>query len=326
MKFLVIQTAFIGDAILASSVLEKLHEYYPQSDIDFFVRQGNQALFHNHPFIRRLYVWNKKSGKYKSLLSILKQVRKQRYDYVINLQRFATTGLFASLSKGKRIIGFKKNPFSFMFHEKYEHEIGNGKHEVERNHELIKNITDSNAAKLKLYPNDDDYEKVNKLKTFDYISISPASVWFTKQYPIDKWVEYIHSLDKSLKIYLLGGPSDRQLCEKIQNECNGWNISVLAGELSFLQSAALMKDAKMNFTNDSAPLHIASAMNAPITSVFCSTVPKFGFTPLSGVSKIVEVSEDLKCRPCGLHGKKECPLGHFNCAYMIKVEQLIIDS
>ncbi len=322
MKFLVIQTAFIGDAILASSVLEKLHEYYPQSDIDFFVRQGNQSLFKDHPFINKLYVWNKKSNKYKSLLSILKQVRKQKYDYVINLQRFATTGLFTSLSKGKKTIGFRKNPFSFTFHEKYEHEIGNGKHEIERNHQLIKNITDSNIAKLKLYPNKDDYEKVRKLKTDDYISISPASVWFTKQYPIDKWVEYIHSLDKSLKIYLLGGPSDRSLCEDIKRKCDAWNISVLAGELSFLQSAALMKDAKMNFTNDSAPLHIASAMNAPITSVFCSTVPEFGFTPLSDISKIVEVSSDLKCRPCGLHGKKECPLGHFNCAYMIDVKQL----
>ncbi len=322
MKFLIIQTAFIGDAILASSVLEKLHEYYPQSDIDFFVRQGNQSLFKNHPFINNLYVWNKKDNKYKNLLSILKRVRKQNYDYVINLQRFATTGLFTSLSKGKKLIGFKKNPFSFMFDERYEHEIENGKHEIERNHELIKNITDSNVAKLKLYPNKDDYEKVSKFKTDDYISISPASVWFTKQYPVDKWVEYIRSLDKSLKIYLLGGSSDKTLCERIKRECETWNISVLAGELSFLQSAALMKDAKMNFTNDSAPLHIASAMNAPITSVFCSTVPKFGFTPLSDISKIVEVSIHLKCRPCGLHGKKECPLGHFNCAYMINVDQL----
>ena len=48
-----------------------------------------------------------------------------------------------------------------------------------------------------------------------------------------------------------------------------------------------MKDAKMNYVNDSAPMHIASAVNAPVTAVFCSTVPEFGFGPLSDVSIIV---------------------------------------
>jgi heptosyltransferase-2 len=75
----------------------------------------------------------------------------------------------------------------------------------------------------------------------------------------------------------LGGPGDKKLCEELKTECNQENIVVLAGSLSFLESAALMKDATMNFTNDSAPLHIASAMDAPTTAVFCSTVPGFWF-------------------------------------------------
>jgi heptosyltransferase-2 len=69
----------------------------------------------------------------------------------------------------------------------------------------------------------------------------------------------------------------------------------------------------MNFVNDSAPMHFASAMNAPTTAFFCSTIPEFGFGPLSEFSRIVEASEELACRPCGLHGKKACPLGHFKC-------------
>ena len=69
--FLIVQTAFIGDAILATSLLEKLHEHYPYSKIDFLVRKGNEGLFQNHPFINQLIVWNKKSGKYKTLLAIL---------------------------------------------------------------------------------------------------------------------------------------------------------------------------------------------------------------------------------------------------------------
>jgi heptosyltransferase-2 len=76
----------------------------------------------------------------------------------------------------------------------------------------------------------------------------------------------------------------------------------------------------MNYVNDSAPLHLSSAMNAPVTAFFCSTVPEFGFTPLSEESNIVEVKQKLTCRPCGLHGYKKCPEGHFKCGNDIAID------
>jgi heptosyltransferase-2 len=88
----------------------------------------------------------------------------------------------------------------------------------------------------------------------------------------------------------------------------------MAGELSLLQSAALIKGAQMNYANDSAPLHIASAVDAPVTAVFCSTVTRFGYGPLSSNSRVVETESPLSCRPCGPHGHKKCPKGHFKCA------------
>jgi heptosyltransferase-2 len=105
------------------------------------------------------------------------------------------------------------------------------------------------------------------------------------------------------------------------DKCPGRDVRNLAGTLSFLQSAALMEKAAMNYVNDSAPLHLASAMNAPVTAVFCSTVPAFGFGPLSDKSHIVEC-ENLYCRPCGLHGKPSCPEGHFRCAMDIDLSKL----
>jgi len=65
------------------------------------------------------------------------------------------------------------------------------------------------------------------------------------------------------------------------------------------------------------------SVNAPVTAVYCSTLPSFGFGPVSDRSYIVETKEPLPCRPCGLHGRKTCPLKHFNCAYTIKDEQLL---
>ena len=198
-----------------------------------------------------------------------------------------------------------------------------GKHEIERNHQLIAAITGPNPAMPKLYPSKQQFGKVEKYKKSDYVCISPASVWFTKQLPAEKWIGLIKVLEKDYKIYLLGGPGDKQLCENIRLASESPKTFNLAGKLSLLESAALMKDAVMNYTNDSAPMHLASSMNAPVTAVYCSTVPSFGFGPLSDDSYIVETGKNLSCRPCGLHGKRSCPQKHFDCAMSITVEGLL---
>ena len=112
-KFLVIQTAFIGDVVLATGILEKLHEYYPDACIDYMVRKGNEGLVSGHPFLHNVLVWNKKAGKYKNLLALLKQIRAERYDKVINVQRYATTGFVTVFSNAKETIGFDKTPGVF---------------------------------------------------------------------------------------------------------------------------------------------------------------------------------------------------------------------
>ena len=325
-KFLIIQTAFIGDAVLATGLLEKLHQFYPDAKIDYLVRKGNESLFSNHPFLHEVLVWDKKQNKYQHLFQLIKKIRNNQYDVVVNVQRFAATGLLTALSGAKQTIGFDKNPFSFLFSKKIKHIVSDGTHvlhEIERNHQLIQSFTNNVAAKPKLYPSAQDEAAVTNYKNNAYISIAPASVWFTKQWPEKKWVELINALPQHLIVYLLGAPSDQLLCTTIQKQSTNNTIVNLAGQLSFLQSAALMKDAVMNYVNDSAPMHFASSVNARVTAVYCSTIPAFGFGPLSDQHFIVQTKENLTCRPCGLHGYKACPEGHFNCANQITNGQLL---
>lgn len=148
--------------------------------------------------------------------------------------------------------------------------------------------------------------------------MAPASVWFTKQLPLAKWVELIKSIPEEKKIFLIGAPSDSQLCNEIALLAEHSGVENLCGKLSLTSSAALMKDAEMNYVNDSAPLHLASAVNAPVTVFFCSTVPSFGFGPLSDAAIVKQVSH-LDCRPCGLHGYRQCPRGDFRCGYNMEV-------
>ena len=329
-KILLIQTAFIGDVVLATALLETLHENYPQASIDVVVRQGNESLFNEHPFIGELIVWNKKESKYLHWLQVLQKIRAKKYDLLINLQRFAATGLWTVLSKATTTIGFDKNPFSFLFTHKVKHDVTKSEvHEINRNHKLTESLGALKLCMPKLYPTESDFDKVKIFQTEKYITIAPASVWFTKQFPLTAWVSFINELKFEGAIYILGGPGDKSLGDSIVNELLSPNLDAskkiinLSGELGFLASAALQQKAVLNYVNDSAPLHFCSAVNAALVAIYCSTVPAFGFGPLSTPSFIVETQEKLACRPCGLHGKKQCPLGHFNCAQTIANTQLI---
>lgn len=233
--------------------------------------------------------------------------------------------MLTALSGAKETRGFDKNPLSFLFSKKVKHVIDmqEPRHEVDRNNDLIKDFTDDGFTKPALYPSAADVAVIRQFTLEPFVTMTPSSVWFTKKYPLEKWVSLVNSFDPSYKIYFLGGKDDIADNEIIRAQVKNKNVISLAGKLSFLQSAALMRSAAMNYVNDSAPLHFASAVNGPVTAIYCSTVPAFGFTPLSDMSFIIETREHLACRPCGLHGYKACPLGHFKCAHSIKTEQVL---
>lgn len=316
-EILIIQTAFIGDVILSTAVGRKIAQHDPNASIDYLVRKGNETLVDHLDFVNNVWIWDKKHQKHRNLWRLVQEIRKQKYDKVVNLQRFLSSGLFTSLSKGRETYGFDKNPLSFCFTHKVAHEIGNGKHETARNQALIASFTDEKPIRPVLQPERVETVKIEAYTGQEYICIAPASVWYTKQFPTEKWVEFINQLPDNLQIYMLGAPGDSQMVNDIRRGCGEHQIHDLCGQLSLLESAALMQKAKMNYVNDSAPLHLASAVNAPVRAIFCSTVPEFGFGPLSDDARTIEIEKKLHCRPCGLHGKRACPIGTFECALEI---------
>ncbi|MBK6890447.1 MAG: glycosyltransferase family 9 protein [Sphingobacteriales bacterium] len=345
LQFLIIQTAFIGDAILATSALETLHYYYPNACIDILVRQGNETLFAGHPFLREVVVWQKKQQKIRNLGRLILKIRKKRYHAVINFQRYAGTGLITALSGAKIKAGYNKNPLSGWFTNVYPHKIdlkpphNNNQpqlHEIDRYAQVLACVLppvnsnhDNNGAAAprflpRLYPSTADYQAVLPYtQAQPYVCIAPASVWFTKQLPTSKWISLLQVMPKNYAVYLLGANADIALCEQIVAAAKREKVQVLAGKFSFLQSAALMQHATMNFVNDSAPMHLASAVNAPVTAVYCSTSPHFGFGPLSNKARVVEVEQPLSCRPCGIRGYNACPKGNFACGFGIEIAQLL---
>lgn len=333
-KLLIIQTAFIGDVILATSLIEYINQTLPNYEIHFLLRDGNQSLLSTNPHIKKMFIWQKKSHKYSSLLTNLFLIRKEKYEVLINIQRFFSSGLLTALSGANTKIGFNKNPLSFLFSHKVMHKIPHMHknqflHEVQRNALLTKSLTSNfeiphySNLKPRLYFDKNDEEKIENLlphNNMDYFVLAPSSVWYTKQWHASKWTELIKKLELIGTPYIIGGPSDSQyLSEVIPKDSKAINLS---GKLSLRQSALLMKKAKRVFVNDSAPLHLASSVNAQTTAIFCSTVPDFGYFPLSDESRVIQLSPRLSCMPCGLHGHNNCPKKHFHCSMEISVDDV----
>jgi ADP-heptose:LPS heptosyltransferase len=330
-NILIIQTAFIGDSVLATSLIEATSKKFPEVKIHFLIRKGNESIALNNPLIHKLWIWDKSGFKYLKLLKLAFKMREFIFEGVLNIHRHASSGLVSALMKSKHKIGFDKNPLSFLFTKKIEHNIPHMKndkalHEVQRNFLLLNelgqstDIPDDKSLKPKLYFAKSEQEKVSvyrkDLSTKEYVIVVPASVWFTKQWTQQKWKELTGLLAEHYTVYMIGAPSEKEFCREIIGDNK--NCQNLCGELSLSESACLMNGAKRVFVNDSAALHLASSVNAPTTAVFNSTVAEFGYYPLSDNSIVIE-SKRPDCKPCGLHGHKSCPKDHFICATDINV-------
>ncbi len=305
-KVLFIQTAFIGDAVLGTAVPEALCD--ANTEVQVLVRKGNEIFYQGNPKVSKVWIWDKKE-KWKSWWLLLRAIRKEQLDEVFVAQRFFSMGLFTILSGAVRKTGYRKGWWSIGFDERIPHRWGNGVHEVDR---LMDLVGVDHRVSPKVYPSEHDFQRVLDWQAQPYVTLSPSSVWATKQAPSAVWEKVVLRHQREV-IYLLGGPADRPQLETMSAHWKHDHIIILAGQLSLLESAALMKGAKMNYVNDSGPLHLCSAMNAPVTSFFCSTVPAFGFGPLSDGALVLESTEVLPCRPCGMHGHRRCPKGHFAC-------------
>lgn len=309
-RFLVIQPAFLGDAVLTLPLLGRLRAAFPTAEIHWLLRRGIESLFEAHPWHITLWTWDK---SWRDWLRLYTTLRQYEWDAIFVVQRFFRMGLLGLLLPARQRITYDKNPLSSFFTHRVKHEFRAGLHEAERVLALAAplHIPLSIPSPPWLFPP----KELPIAPEPPYIIIAPASRWATKEAPFSYWEAFLRKLPHNLTVYLTGLPEDRARMEKLQS-AHPRTIN-LAGMLSLPQLAALVAGAQRVYTVDSAMTHIASALGVPTTTVYCSTVPAFGFGPLAPHSEVVEVRDPLPCRPCGLHGKRACPIQAFPCGYQL---------
>jgi heptosyltransferase-2 len=140
------------------------------------------------------------------------------------------------------------------------------------------------------------------------VAFAPGSVWATKRWPY--FPQLAQELAGDARVVIVGSAADSPLARAIAVAAP--TAIDTTGQLPLLASAELIGRCAAIVTNDSAPMHLASAMGTPTVAVFGPTVPEFGFGPLSARATVVG-HDALPCRPCDRHGPARCPLGHHHC-------------
>ena len=324
MKILILQTAFIGDVILAAPLAEAAQLKFSGAEVDFLTIPYSAPALNNNPFLNRVITFEKRGGS--GLLNTRKTVsdlKRAKYDLALIPHRSLRSALIARLAGIPQRIGFDKSAGRLLlttvktYHEDW--------HETKRNLSLL-DMEDCDISP-KIFPG---AEEISKADDFlrkcgidgNFIALAPGSIWNTK-----RWLEeHYHNLCGLLRekgfppVILIGSKNERELCRSVAEGMDDY-VFIAVGELNPLESGALLKKASLLVANDSAAGHIASAVGTPVISIFGPTTPEFGFAPY-GDGNVIVKHPDLYCRPCRIHGSHKCPEKHFRC--MKEIEPMTI--
>ncbi len=331
-KILVIQTAFLGDVILALPMVQTIKNHLPDSQVDFLCVPANAGILKNHKALTNVIPYDKKGGdKLDKFIEALSLIRDKEYDVIITPHRFLRSALLTFYSKAKIRIGYNRNALSFLLSHKVNYI--QEKHEILRNLDLFRAIPgiESDESKISLVPDlyaSEEDEKITEgyLDGIDinkFIAFAPCSRWVTKQLPVHITVEAVKNLiDEGYFVALTGGEEDKDYCRRVKQNIINNNLVNLSGKLTPVQSYLAIKRSRLLITVDSAAQHLGAAAGVPVILIYGSTDSSFGFYPLTSEKKIVEI-KGLKCRPCTDHGRNKCPLGHFKCMEEIPVKSIL---
>jgi len=327
-NILVIQTAFPGDAILTLPFIQELKKQKPNYLINVLCIPPTVEIFEASPYIDSVISMDKK-GKQKSFFSFLKfvkELKKKKYEIVYSPHRSLRSAFIALSLSANNSHGFENSSLRFAF--KYCVKYDPSAHEVRRNLEFLD--SDFSGDKWRVLPEISvtkdskkrvsDYLNVNRIKKF--IAMAPGSVWETKKYPVEYFRQVIeHFLSNDLQIVLIGGVEDKILCENLRMDEDEF-VFIVAGEFSFIETIELLKSSSLLISNDSAPTHLGMCADIPVLTIYCSTVPEFGFYPYNNRSDYISFDE-LNCKPCGIHGFNSCPTSTFDCAKLLNTKAVI---
>ena len=327
-KVLVMQSAFLGDSLLTLPLLRRLKEILPGASVTVLTLAKTADIFRGTAWVDEVLLDDKR-GVHGGLMgpwAIARELRARGFDLAVIPHRSFRSALIARLAEIPRRIGFDSSagsvlltdavPFSWLMHD------------LERNLSLALPLGAGAAPSA----GESRYVAPPKMSVklaailagagvrpdAALAGVHPGSAWATKRWLPERFAELCVRLKADgFTPVLVGGPDDRALGEGIARECGALD---LVGKTDLEDLKALMGRLSVFVTNDSGPMHLAAAAGVPVVAIFGATTRELGFFPYGPGHRVVEAP--LACRPCGLHGARSCPEGHFLCMRLLTVDQV----
>ncbi|WP_300621286.1 glycosyltransferase family 9 protein [uncultured Fusobacterium sp.] len=321
-RILIIHTAFIGDIVLSTPLIKKLRDTYPKAEITYLTTPVGASILRNNPHLNHIIEYDKR-GEHKGIKgfwAIAKKLKMEAYNLVITPHRYLRSTFLTFLTGAPIRRGYDSAAASFLYNERVYYD--KSKHEVEKLLSFVPK-DEGKRYEIEIFPTELEVEKVDKLlekRREKVVVVAPGSKWFTKKWPLEYFNRVIKELEKreDTTVVVVGGKEEMFFNMPLAN-----TTIDLRGKTTLLELAEVIRRADIVLTNDSSPIHIASAFpNVRILALFGPTVEKFGFFPWSKNSEVFQV-EGLECRPCSIHGGDSCPKKHFKCMLDIKPEMVL---
>ncbi|MCB0323991.1 MAG: lipopolysaccharide heptosyltransferase II [Bdellovibrionales bacterium] len=319
-RILLVQTGFLGDVVLSLPVVDALAELYPRSELFFLTTPGAAGLLRSHPKISQVLTYDKRGADagLGGLRRMALKLQQLSISQAFSLHKSHRTALLLAFARIPRRYGFAEAAAPWLYHQTA--------HRTDLSHEVLRNLAllrvlgrEPTATSRIVLPLDEATmhraaELLLQAGERRVVGIAPGSVWPTKRWTTDGFAAVAAGLSRrGYAVALIGGPEDAAIGAEIERLANVPLLNLI-GQAKLVESAAVIARLEALVTNDSAPLHLASATGVPIVALFCATVPEFGFGPWGVPSRVLEVT-GLTCRPCGRHGGRTCPTGTHACQW-----------
>lgn len=319
-KILIIKPSSLGDIIHSLPVLNSLNECFPYAEIHWLIARNFADLLDDHQMISKLWIIDKDRWKrplyffstIKDLCRLHKELKKEGFDIVIDLQGLFRSGIITFLTGSPVRIGFKEaRELSYLF---YTHRVEGGRdvHAVERYLKILSAIQCPSREVTFPIPVRENYRKIySEMLKEEYAVIAPGARWDTKRWAAERFAYIARKLP--FKSVIVGGRDDISIAEDIVHSSDGKAIS-LSGKTDLKGLVEIIRGARFVLCNDSGPAHIGAALGVPVFALFGPTSPvrtgPYG-------KNVVVLRSELECAPCF---KKRC--NRWRCMELIPQEDV----
>jgi lipopolysaccharide heptosyltransferase I len=286
-RILIIRLSAIGDVVRVIPALHCIREVHPNAQIDWVVEAKSAEVLRDLPALDNIILFDRSGDFFRSareFLKTMKQIRANRYDYVVDFHGIFKSGLFTFFSGAPERIGFERPRSQELSYLSTSKKVKLGPEIVNRMHENLSLCdvfyTGPKPLDVALSISEDDSslmeefleEQFHGAKTIVAIHVPVERP--EKQWPIEYFSTVIDMLlsDGRFDVVLTWGPGQREIVEEVALACK--RDPVISPQLATLkQYMALVQSADMYLGGDTGPMHIASALDVPVVAIFAGTNP-----------------------------------------------------